>query len=103
MGRPIVLIPPKMMEEMYMQYNHGVSLRRVIRNLKCDNCISPPTLSKLFEYFRSAAEMPDPKINEVITKSLFPIWILNKDKPQQAPSNYIYIGKMPFGYWLKKD
>lgn len=78
----------------------GVPLARAIRDKKL--AISNPAVSTLLEWY--AVYTVNPETFTAVYDSLFPAWLDQSDNMVQSnPSNWIYAGRFPWGYWIYDD
>jgi len=74
----------------------GVPIARLARDHNLD--ISNPHLVKLINWYEISSHNIK-STDSIITKSLFPPWLLDIEEVQEQPYNYDYKGVFPFGNW----
>lgn len=102
MPRPMCLIKKPLLEKLSMAYVEGVPITKLIRKHALP--VTPPTLTKLINYFLIAQDSRrDNNAKEIIVKSLFPEWLaIESGSVHTQPANWHYTGRMPFGEWVYK-
>jgi hypothetical protein len=104
MARPIKLIRKKELLEITELHQDGVPLSFLIRKFKLN--VAPPTLAKLVNYmtrYISCEQENKYIVAQLIHDSLFPKAFEFNEVVVTQPNDYAYIGKMPVGYWLKRE
>lgn len=99
MARPMILIKPTLLEELYNNNQLGVPVSALIR--KHELPVTPPTLARLLDFFHLAKDST-PEAAQIIRASLFPAWLLTQEDNVAIQDSQLvkYQGKMPLGTWL---
>lgn len=104
MARPMLLIKPEVLEEMYDKFKDGVPVLKLMRIYNLVDALTPPTLAKLLKTVKQYYAMQDDEIRKDIGKSLYPNWIKTSEAiVAYQPSNWYYTGSFPIGKWVKRE
>ena len=103
MARPMLLMQPNLLRELHYKSAQGVPVLVLIRSYKLEGVLTAPTLSKLLSYMLAIDNSQDSRIKDIISKSLFPQWLVEqKEVIAATPNEWVYSGRMPLGVWVKR-
>lgn len=99
-GRPYRLVNKDILEQVYRLHATGVPLSRIMRITGLHDSISQPTLRTLLNY-RYLLDTAVEEAHANIMETLYPSWLASDKIISDKPSNFKYVGLMPFGKWVE--